>query len=216
MGVYYYTYRKSIKKTAEFNGEKVNVGVAEFAASHGYIYGWEGMHAGGKRAVTRAQNIPSDEQHDLIIFGNYDGARVFLNNKMGAWCDTPSWSGIDEDRDFVGRIFKIKGRNYIVPAGVTLRDFMKIKFPKLYKKPLPHTQIYVKINGGYTATVRDIDSFEDFVFGFGKDQPTYDKFGAKQVGQDVPEWFEACVDEVIDIKRAELHEAFKEENNIEL
>lgn len=214
MGIYYYTYRKSIKpKKAELNGKQVLVGTADFAARHGYIYCE--LHPEDQRKLTRAYNIPEEEQAEYIMFGGGDGSIVYVNNKLGAWCDTPMWSGLSEI-DEVGRLVKVKNRYYIVPKNVTVRDFMKIKFPKLYKTPLPHTQIYVKIHGGYTATVRDIDSFEDFVFGFGKDQPTYDKFGAKQVGQDVPGWFEMCVDEVIDIKRRELHEAFQKEHNIVL
>jgi hypothetical protein len=204
MGVYYYTYRKSIKpKKAQFNGQEIQVGVAEFAASHGYIYGWEGMHASGKRAVTRAQNIPADEQADYIVFGGIDGYTVYKNNKLGAWCDTPHWSGI-KDEDEIGKIFKIKGRYHIVPKGITVRDFMKIKFPELYFKPLRSTQVYVGIHAGYTATVREIRQLEDYVFGFGSNDVDRTKFTKKQVGQDVPEWFDACVDEVINEKIKEL------------
>ena len=47
MGIYYYTYRKSIKpKKAEFKGEEIQVGTAEFAASHGYSTGGAHLDAG--------------------------------------------------------------------------------------------------------------------------------------------------------------------------
>jgi len=210
MGVYYYTYRKSIKKSAFLHGREVKIGVAEFAASHGYIYGFEGMHATGKREVSRGYNIPKEDQADLIVFGSHDGAFVYKNNKRGTWCDTPMWSGIKDPEDIVGRIFKIKGRNYIAPHGTTIREFIKETFPVLFKTPLRSTQVYVKIHGGYTATVRDITSFEDFLFGFGSDQPYAGfgegAFGTKTAGEDVPEWFNACVDELIREKQIEIRD----------
>ena len=206
MGVYYYTYRKSIKKSAFLHGKEVKIGVAEFAGSHGYINGFDGLHPTTKREIIRGENIPAEDQADLIMFGTYDGGTVYKSNKIGAWRDTPMWSGIKYPEDVVGTIFKIKGRNYIAPQGTKIRDFIKETFPVLFKTPLRSTQVYVKIHGGYTATVRDITSFEDFLFGFGSDQPVYGTFGSTTAGEDVPEWFKACVKELTDEKHIELRD----------
>jgi hypothetical protein len=208
MGIYYYTYRKSVKnKKAQFNGQEIQVGFADFATSHGYIRCE--LSPQGQRQLTRAQNIPKDEQADYIVFGGVDGHTVYKNNKLGAWCDTPMWSGIKQE-DEIGKLFKIKGKYHIVPKGVSVRKFMETNFPKLYFKPLPHTQVYVGIHSGYTATVREIRQLEDFVFGFGKNDVDKYKFHKKQIGQDVPEWFVACVDEVIEEKRRQMEEVINE------
>jgi len=208
MGVYYYTYRKGIKpKKAIISGVEIQVGIAKFAASHGYIYGMDGMHPRNKAKLTRAENILQEEQADYIVFEGFDGYPVYKSNKRGCWCDTPMWSGISHEEDLIGYMYKIKGKYHVVPKGVSINEFMEKNFPKLYNSPLRSTQVYVKIHQGYTATVRDMKSFKDYVFGFGSDQPKYGVFQRQTPPEDVPTWFDGCVREVVEQKNIELRES---------
>jgi hypothetical protein len=195
MGIYLNTLKLSKTKNAIFNGEVVRVGVAEFLTREQWG-DFEDYHATVQRELIRVESIPEEAQPDYVVFDGFDGVPFHRSNKLGVWSDgSGHWTGLSNE--IIGTLFKIGKRYHVVPTGVRLIDYMKENFSDIYNKYLPHTQVYVKINKGYTATVRLIDSLDDFINGFGAEQVDEKYFRRADYGSDVPMWFLYCVDDLI-------------------
>lgn len=209
MGDYVFALKKSLRKNAILNGKQVQVDMAPYAYKPSrFDQGWppESLDFGTKMWLKRSSDTPSEEQAPYVVFtDNPDGFPVHVSNKLGVWDDGSGYySGIKGD-DLVGKIYKIAGRYHIVPKDQDLYQYIKDNVPSVLKKPLPHTQMYVKMHEGYTATVRDIKSLEEYLAGYGKVDPNY--MATFSVGDDVPKWFQAIVSQLVSNKRSELNNA---------
>lgn len=207
MGDYVFALKKTLRKNATLDGDKVQVDMAPYA----YKPSWFGRDYdledfGLRMWIERAGNTPPEEQAPYIIFSDKaDGWPVYKNNKLGVWGDgSGHYTGVKLD-DLVGKMYKIGNRFYIVPKDQQLEEFIKTNFLNLYNTPLPHTQVYVKMHEGYTATVRDIRSLKEYLAGYGKMDPKY--MTTISAGDDVPGWFQAIVSQLVSDKRRELQKA---------
>lgn len=210
MGTYIYALKKSLRKNAILEGQKVQIDAATYAYKPS-MYGqdYDTQDFGLKMWLDKAANTPKEEQAPYLVLtsgdGSIDGCAVHKNNKYGVWSDgNGHYSGLTPE-DIIGRVYKIGNRYHVVPKDQDLDEFIKSNFPKVYSKPLPHTQMYVKMTEGYTATVRDIKSLKEYLDGYGDVSRSW--LNITGAGDDVPQWFQDIVRTLVDNKKRELNHA---------
>ena len=94
-------------------------------------------------------------------------------------------------------MYKIGKQYHIVPKDMDLSSYMLRHHTKIFSSALMGTSMYVKINQGYTATVRRVEDLSLYLNDYGKDQVDPNLLQVSNVGSDVPAWFYCCVDDVI-------------------
>lgn len=108
MGIYIYTFKKSLNKKATLDGNPVVVGQAKFLCRQDYNGNYTPSE---KREMTRAYDLTDNDQPDYITF---DGEMVYKNNKLGVWTDGSGfYSGIHLENDLVGLLKKV-GKKFVI------------------------------------------------------------------------------------------------------
>ena len=195
MGSYVYTIReKSISAVMLPENKKVTIALAKYLCKDSSRLLEDKEYARERSAMTRAHNLVENgfNPEFYATSFDYDGA-IYKFDGRSAFSD-----GCGSMGEYGGYMINTGARIFILPIDKRGNFNLKKYFPSLYNDySLPCTQMYVKMNGHYTATVRNLASLEDYMFGFGKDDVDVKLLSVQSRGNDVPDWFAASVQQLI-------------------